>query len=330
MHAHAAGRLGGERDEGRRGGGLGCPEGCLGHRTRRPNRAFGSAFAAPASYSGQARARQWFGLRQIMELGFVRVWVLAGSSGQRQLRFWATVARVMWPLRMAPLQVIGRLPDGPVGPAGVPTGELLAAYQEAWRVMELLRLIVGSPHWWDSAFSGSVASTLSLRDRLIFSDAEEALVWVGGDANMNGVAAGSWTDGVYAIVKTEDWEPLLREILTDDLMPEGGEEGTVIVAIWEFLCIIMIATFCAARWTDKIAVYVSDNQPVMRWITNLRAQCKIGNYFYGLLTLLQARFHFEMYCVYINTKPTFGTSLPACLTATIFEGVRDLANSALT
>ena len=56
--------------------------------------------------------------------------------------------------------------------------------------MELLRLIVGSPHWWDATFSGSVASTLSLRDRLMFSDAEEALVWVGGDANMNGVAAG--------------------------------------------------------------------------------------------------------------------------------------------
>jgi site-specific DNA-cytosine methylase/integrase len=119
---------------------------------------------------------------------------------------------------------------------------------------------------------------------------------------MNGVAAGSWTDGVYAIVKTEDWEQLLRDILTDDLMSEGVDEGTVIVAIWEFLCIIMIATYCAARWTDKVVVYVSDNQLVMHWITNLRARCKIGNYFCGLLTLLQARFRFEMYCVYINTK----------------------------
>ena len=40
---------------------------------------------------------------------------------------------------------------------------------------------------------------------------------------------------MYAIVKTEDWEPLLRDILTDDLMSERVEEGTVIVAIWEFL-----------------------------------------------------------------------------------------------
>ena len=94
-------------------------------------------------------------------------------------------------------------------------------------MMELLRLIVGSPHWWDSTFSGPVASTLSLRDRLMFSDAEEALVWVGGDANMNGVAAGSWTDGMYAIVKTEDRESLLREILTDDLMSNSARRGRV-------------------------------------------------------------------------------------------------------
>ena len=237
-----------------------------------------------------------------MDLGFVRLWAVASPSDSDNCIFWATVARVMWPLVMALSQVIHTLPDGPVGPAGLPTGELLAAYQEVWRVMEPLRLIVGSPHWWDSAFSGSVASTLSLRDRLMFSDAEEALAWVGGDANMNGVATGPWTDGVYTIGKTGDWEALLRDILTGELMSEGVEEGTVVVAIWEFLCINMIATFCAARWTDKIVVYVYDNQLVMRWITNLRARCKIGNYFCGLLTLLQARFRFEMYCVYINTK----------------------------
>ena len=52
------------------------------------------------------------------------------------------------------------LPDDPVGVAGQPTGELLEAYGEVWRVMELLRLIVGSPHWWGSTFSGSVASAL--------------------------------------------------------------------------------------------------------------------------------------------------------------------------
>ena len=186
--------------------------------------------------------------------------------------FWASVARVMWPLMMSLAQVIRVLPDGPVGVAGQPTGELLKAYEEVWRVMELLRLIVGSPHWWDSTFSGSVASTLPLRERLLFSNAEEALIWVGGDANMNGVAAGSWSDGFYAIVRTADFDVLLKAILTEDFGAEDCTEDELIVAIWEFLCILMIATYCAARWTNKIVLYVSDNQLAMRWITNLKAR----------------------------------------------------------
>ena len=59
------------------------------------------------------------------------------------------------------------------------------------QVVELLRLVGGSPQWWDARFGGSVASTMHLRERLMFSCADEMLVWVGGDANMmNGVAAG--------------------------------------------------------------------------------------------------------------------------------------------
>ena len=152
--------------------------------------------------------------------------------------------------------------------------------------MELLRLIVGSPHWWDSTFSGSVASTLPLRERLLFSNAEEALIWVGGDANMNGVAAGSWSDGFYAIVRTADFDVLLKAILTEDFGAEDCTEQELIVAIWEFLCILMIATYCAARWTNKIVLYVSDNQLVMRWITNLKARHELAIYFCGIFTLL--------------------------------------------
>ena len=31
---------------------------------------------------------------------------------------------------------------------------------------------------------------------------------------MNGVAAGSWTDGVYAIVRTSDWGEALLDVVS--------------------------------------------------------------------------------------------------------------------
>ena len=87
---------------------------------------------------------------------------------------------------------------------------------------------------------------------------------------MNGVAVGPWSDGLFAIVRTADFDVLLKAILTDDFGAEDCTEEELVIAIWGFLCILMIATYCAARWTNKILLYVSDNQLVMRWITNLK------------------------------------------------------------
>ena len=231
------------------------------------------------------------------EFGRWQVQVLGGN-----LVFYGTVCRAMWPLMMRLAQVTYLLPDGAAGYVGAPDAEVRAAYEEVWRVVELLRLIGGSPHWWDASFGGSVASTMALRERLLYSDASESLVWVGGDANMNGVASGSWSDGVYAIVKTEDWSAALLSVVSADLGGEDASEEELIVAIWEFLCFLMIATSCAANWSNKIVFYATDNQLVWRWLTNMRARSRVANFICGLITLLMARFRFECFSAYINTK----------------------------
>ena len=231
------------------------------------------------------------------EFGRWQVQVLGGN-----MVFFGSVCRVMWPLMMRLAQVTYLLPDGPVGVTGTPTQEVREAYEEVWRVVELLRLVGGSAHWWDSTFGGSVASTMPLRERLLFSNAEECLVWVGGDANMNGVAAGSWTDGVYAIIRTEDWGEAIMDVVLNDLGKENVTKDQLLVAIWEFLCFLMIATACAEKWANKVVLYVTDNMLVQRWISLLRARHDSGNFICGLLTLLMARFRFELFSVYINTE----------------------------
>ena len=199
-------------------------------------------------------------------------------------------------------QVTYVLPDGPVGVVGNPSPAEREAYEEVWRVVGLLRLVGGSPHWWDATFGGSVASTMPLRERLVFSCAGEMLVWVGGDANMNGVAAGSWSGGVYAIVRTADCAEATMAFVENDLGKENVIKDQLLVAIWEFLCFFMIAAACAARWNSKIVLYVTDNMLVQRWITLARARHDSGNFICGLLTLLMARFRFELFSVYINTE----------------------------
>ena len=64
----------------------------------------------------------------------------------------------------------------------------------------------------------------------------------------------------------------------------------------------MIAAACADKWSNKIVLYVTGSMLVQRWITLLRARPDLGNFMCGLLTLLMARFRFELLSVSINTE----------------------------
>ena len=86
---------------------------------------------------------------------------------------------------------------------------------------------------------------------------------------MNGVAAGSWSGGVYAIVRTADWAEAIMYIAENDLDKENVAKDQLLVAIGELLCFFMIAAACAAGWNSKIVLYVTDNMLVQRWITLL-------------------------------------------------------------
>ena len=127
-------------------------------------------------------------------------------------------------------------------------------------------------------------------------------MWVSGDANTNSVAAGSWTAGVYAVIRTEDWAEAIMEVVLNDLGKANVTKDQLLVAIWEFLCFLMIATACAGKWASKVVLYATDNMLVQRWISLLRARHDSGNFICGSLTLLMARFRFELFSVYINTE----------------------------
>ena len=92
------------------------------------------------------------------------------------------------------------------------------------------------------------------------------------------------------------------EVVLNDLGKENVTKDQLLVAIWEFLCFLMIAAACADKWSNKAVLCVTDNILVQRWIMLLRARHDSGNFICGLLTLLVARFRFELFSIYINTK----------------------------
>ena len=86
-------------------------------------------------------------------------------------------------------------------------------------------------------------------------------------------------------MRTSDWDEALLDVVREDLGSEDASEKELLVAIWEFLCFLMIAASCAGNWSSKIVLYVSDNQLVQRWLTNMRARSLIANFICGLVAL---------------------------------------------
>ena len=127
------------------------------------------------------------------------------------------------------------------------------AYGEVWRVVELLRLVVGAQRWWDATFAGSVGSLMELSERVAYEP--EEFVWLGGDANMNGVAAGSWTGAVYFVFRTADWAELRKASVRAFQLRDVSDD--VIIATWELLCFVVLVTNCAHNWCAPPALYVS-------------------------------------------------------------------------
>ena len=219
--------------------------------------------------------------------------VLAGN-----VVFWGNVCPPMWAVLLRITAARRDLPDGKAGPTAAPTTEELAAYRLTWQAVELLRVIVGRPEWWKSTVTASFASVLTLRERLAMRGAEESVVWCGGDANLHGCAMGSWTDGCFDVISIEDWKPRLEEWMADSC---PGFDDKTFVAVWELLCFVAVATHCAPRWAGKVVIYVTDNQNVEAWLSNLKAGSPVANHMCLLVSLLTCRFKFNLYSFYINT-----------------------------
>ena len=211
--------------------------------------------------------------------------------------FWSNICVMMWPLMRRLASSVMALPDGTEGPSE-PSAAELVAYSELWAVVELLRIVVGSQQWWSTTFSGSVGSLMGLEERMQFEP--EELVWLGGDANMNGVAGVSWSDGVYYVFRTADWADKLKESVRAFQMREVSDD--VIIAIWELMCFVVLATNCAANWQNRTVLYVSDNMLVQGWLETMHSTNPLVNWLLSLVGLSTIRFRFGLYSVYIDTE----------------------------
>ena len=119
----------------------------------------------------------------------------------------------------------------------------------------------GVPVLWEARFLTGLQALLPPRERLALPGAFESLIWTGGDSTLDKIGCVDWEARVYGLADMED--------IALPLQNYAGEEGTgqVIIALGELFCLILLAISRGPCWTNRLVLYVTDNENARTWLT---------------------------------------------------------------
>ena len=80
-----------------------------------------------------------------------------------------------------------------------------------------------------------------------------------------------------------------------------SEEDKWIIAICEFLALVVLATVSVEQWTQGIIFYVTDNMVVKNWVNRRRSRHPLGRHLIRLIEKIEAQIGCVITCYYIRT-----------------------------
>ena len=127
---------------------------------------------------------------------------------------------------------------GPVRGLVRPIGEdrrRALVFQDFWHATEVARILIADEARWESQFTGSLAGTLSTREKMALPGSRLKVVWATGDATLERIATVDWTHRRAAMGSVNDFLDPVRALLGE----LEGEAG--IIAIAELLNLVTFA-----------------------------------------------------------------------------------------
>lgn len=197
---------------------------------------------------------------------------LAGSA-----QYWAVSAPELSPYLPVFYRLLQQTAGGEreyVDPRGTPE-EVDLAWEEFWDALDWARLQMEQP--WGSSFKAAFGKLLPLRERLALPGVTQRARFVGGDATLERLGAADWKAKVYHMAPCHDYLPALQEAI-------GPGGHSKIIAVYELLTFIVLASHRAHGWGNELILYVTDNLNVKQWLRTRRSK---NRYVRALLLLLQ-------------------------------------------
>jgi hypothetical protein len=172
--------------------------------------------------------------------------------------------------------------------------DLNEALNDFWDSVEVMRIMISSPHRWVSDFTVGFQGVLSIPEQLALPGATEKVVWVGSDATLEVFGAIDWTNKTYTRHVVSPFFATLKTF-TD------SEEEEAIVSITENIGITTYIAQASHKWGDKIVIYPGDNMNTVGWLERKDVRCRMARHMGRVTTHLQVRNRFRLAPVYIRT-----------------------------
>ena len=156
----------------------------------------------------------------------LQVQVLRGNC-----TYWTTVC----PSPKPELASIDRLLGGPEQESEFIEGIEEDDWERFWLSMEVIRILVEDVENWRNTFTQKSAGVLSTAERMNIPPEKEKMVWTGGDATKERVAAIDWNAKMLVAEDVDFYYEKLEEKMTD--VPDD-----IIIAVAELICFILLAS----------------------------------------------------------------------------------------
>ena len=162
------------------------------------------------------------------------------------------------------------------------------AYVEFWEAVGSMRANLLTADDWETSYSATFFSALTLEERLSFSHIAESVIWIGIEAKPTTCAAADHRNRVYAVFGYRECAASMAQV--------AGLEPDIflLIDLSEFMNLIFFLVKMAPKYKNRLPIYVGGNQNVRTWILNRSPENRVARYLTRLINRLEVEYQFTL------------------------------------
>jgi len=180
-------------------------------------------------------------------------------------------------------------------------GAVLAAlWEEFDDAVAFIQMLLECAHLWGVKWTNTLTKMLSVLERLSAPgispfEWKKMVRWTSGDATLERIAFIDWKGKRFFSFRVDAFFGALG-------LTVGSGDTKLIIAVAEFLVVIVGLILGGEKWRGETVFYVGDNENVQQWLQQRKAGSQYARHLLRVLRHLEMTFGFSLVGFYARSK----------------------------